>query len=133
LRVRVRAAAAAARACAVCRLRSCTPPPARANDACFSLHGEGGLKALRAALLSTPEWNTGTAREAAARACETDGLAAVLRARAARQLSKSMLLELCRLWAYRSNVWCARAPGRAHCAYDTAAAVQLYRFSPARF
>ena len=66
-------------------------------------------------LLLTPEWSSSAARAAAASACEAlphKGFAAaapVLRAREARRLSKSMLLELCRLWGYRSNVWCVRA------------------------
>jgi hypothetical protein len=114
------------------RARRCTPPPARADEASFSLHREGGVKALRSLLLLSPEWNSSASREAAARVCESmpGALAAaahVLRSRAAREMSKGMLLELCRLWRYRSNVWCVRACACARVLRHTVSATPASR------
>jgi hypothetical protein len=115
----------------------CTPPPSVAREATVVLSGGGaaaaaggadadggpggarGLKALRTALLLTPEWNSAAARDAAAAALDArgrggadeaaPGLAAALRAKASRALTKGHLIALCRLWRYKSDVWCVRS------------------------
>jgi hypothetical protein len=76
----------------------------------------GGLKPLRRALLLTAEWNCAAAREAAARALEAADpslpVLRTLRERLSRDLSKAQLLQLCRLWGYRSDAWQAKGSRR---------------------
>ena len=73
-----------------------------------------GIKPLRALLLLTAEWNSAEAREQAARALESAAggsaaeHAASIRARRSCDLGKAQLLELCRLWGYRSDAWVAK-------------------------
>ena len=102
---------------------ACTAPPSEADAAayCLTTAREGsGLKQLRALLLATPEWGSDAARRDAAAAADAasahtaalSALAAVLRARAGRDLSKMHLLFLCRLWSYRSDLWCRQGDCR---------------------
>lgn len=101
----------------------CTQPAASDSDLVLTTGGvaagasgddaaaKSGFKALRAGVLQTAEWNSSSARAAAAAALQAGGdsvtLAAALRRKAGRVLSKAHLLTLCRLWRYRSDAWCA--------------------------
>ena len=89
--------------------RRCNVAPSSAEEASFWLSSSsGGIKGLRALVLQTPEWNTARFREAAAAALEAEGdgsCAAVIRGKLSSQLSKRALLQLCRIWAYRSDLW----------------------------
>ena len=92
--------------------RSCAAAPLAAEEDSFSVvASRGGVKGLRALLLLTPEWNTAWVRDAAAAALEADGDAScadAIRSKVSAQLSKSTLLRLCRIWAYRSDLWCRK-------------------------
>jgi hypothetical protein len=80
------------------RAYSCTAPPAEAEAHAFELRSDAatgvGLKLLRAQLLLTPEWNSGAAREAQARACAQnrvpwDGGVVIARVDAARRTRRA--------------------------------------------
>lgn len=119
--------------------RRCAPAPSAAEEEGFVLvsHAkQSGLKALRAALLETREWNSAAARcalaDAAVAAGDPHGLVPLLRGKRAAYLGKSHLLLLCRAWGYRSFHWCVRQPPRklsqrAHVALLTVAAAGARR------
>ena len=81
----------------------------------YELTEGGGTKALRALILTTPEWASEFSRNAVADDAEVGGdpgkLAPVLRRKRARDLKKVHLLELCFRWGYKSDIWVQREGG----------------------
>ena len=91
---------------------SCTPPPPAEQVDAYCLVGQpghkNGEKLLRTALISCEEWRDSTAREAAAKAAEQEGLpdlAATLLAKDSSRLRKAQFIWLCRHWGYASRWW----------------------------
>jgi hypothetical protein len=86
--------------------------------------GSTASKRLRQLLLASPEWNSASARAAAAAREEARGdvcgVAPLLRAKCSKALRKAHLLALCRCWNYGSDLW--RRAGAAPRARARAAA-----------
>ena len=99
---------------------TCTPPPTIDDEKLFQLQlfstTTNGEQRLRSLIGATPEWKSSEARLVLAARLDAEGqhpaLAAVLRERELPQLRKGTLLQLCRSWGYRCDVWARKGAKR---------------------